>query len=93
MFIFTVNNPRCTSRAVDAGAIEALVAAMRGHAGSAGVQERAFTALYFIINGNDANKLRARSAGAKALAEAALKTHRAKKKVVTEAQDLLQQLL
>jgi len=27
------------------------------------------------------------------LAEAALKTHRAKKKVVTEAQDLLQQLL
>jgi hypothetical protein len=69
------------------------VAAMRGHAGSAGVQERAFTALYFIIEGNDENKLRARSAGAKASAEAALKTHHATEKVVTEAQDLLQQLL
>ena len=93
LFIFTVDNARCTSRAVNAGAIEALVAAMHGHSSSAGVQERASLALYFLMKGNDENKLRARSAGAKASAEAALKTHHATEKVVTEAQDLLQQLL
>ena len=90
--IFTVNDARCTSRAVDAGAIEALVVAMHGHVGSAGVQERACTALYFIIKGNDENKLRARNAGAKASAEAALKIHHATENVLTEAQDLLQQV-
>jgi hypothetical protein len=49
--------------------------------------------LYFIIKCNDENKLGARSAGAKASAEAAVKTHHATKKVVTEVQDRLQQLL
>jgi len=66
---------------------------MCGHAGNAEVQERASTALYFIIKGNDENKLRARSAGAKASAEAALKIHHAAEKVVTKARDLLHQLL
>jgi hypothetical protein len=93
LFIFIVDNARCTSRAVNAGAIEALVAAMHGHSSSAGVQERASLALYFLMKGNDENKLRARSACAKASAEAALKTHHAREKGVTEAQDLSQQLL
>jgi hypothetical protein len=35
---------------------------MHGHGSSAGVQERASLALYFLIKGNDENKLRARSA-------------------------------
>jgi hypothetical protein len=63
---------------------------MQGHTEHAALQR---AALYFLIKGNDENKLRARSAGAQASAEAALKTHHATEKVVTEAQDLLQQLL
>ena len=54
------------------------------------VQETACAALYFLIKGNNKNKRLARSAGTRALAEAALKAHHATKKVVKEARDFLQ---
>ena len=84
----TINNEANKISCGKEGAIPAVVEAMRGHAGSAGVQEQGCMALY-NITANAENKTRAKEAGAKEAAEAAMKAHSGNEKVVKEARDML----
>jgi len=88
----TGGNVKCTARAGVAGAVEALVKAMRRHTESPGVQSSACVSLYFLTEDNVENKTRALHEGARNLAKAALKAHPSNKRVVLEARDLLTQI-
>jgi hypothetical protein len=66
-----------------------VAAAMRAHAGSAGVQQQACGALRNLTANHAENTTRARNAGAKELAEAAMKAHSGNEKVGEQARWIL----
>jgi negative regulator of replication initiation len=65
---------------------------MRTHAGSAGVQEEACWVLRRLIYNDAKNKTSARTAGARELAEAALKAHSGNENVGEQARKFLKAL-
>jgi hypothetical protein len=71
----TNTDERNRTRAGTAGAVEAVAAAMRAHAGSAGVQEEALSALRNLTANHAANKTRAVTAGAVEAVAAAMQAH------------------
>eukprot|EP00232_Nephroselmis_pyriformis_P029495 CAMPEP_0182853632 /NCGR_PEP_ID=MMETSP0034_2-20130328/803_1 /TAXON_ID=156128 /ORGANISM="Nephroselmis pyriformis, Strain CCMP717" /LENGTH=286 /DNA_ID=CAMNT_0024984411 /DNA_START=92 /DNA_END=949 /DNA_ORIENTATION=- len=69
------DSPANRACAAEAGAVEAVVAAMRAHGGSADVQEWACSALLCISFGISANRVRAAEAGAVEAVVAAMRAH------------------
>jgi hypothetical protein len=67
------------AKAGNAGAVKAAVVAMRGHAGSVGLQRAALTMPSCMITENADNKAKAGNAGAVEAVVAAMRTHEAKK--------------
>mmetsp|Transcript_20615 Transcript_20615/g.33427 ORF Transcript_20615/g.33427 Transcript_20615/m.33427 type:complete len:187 (-) Transcript_20615:402-962(-) len=73
--ILSYNSTEMATRAGNAGAIEALVAAMRGHARSEIVQELGCNALFDLSIGSTENATRAVNAGAVEAMVAAMRGH------------------
>jgi len=71
----TYNNVDNKIKAGSAGAVECVAAAMRTHAGHAGVQEHGCWALTSMTSVNDDNSVKAGSAGAIECVAAAMRTH------------------
>jgi hypothetical protein len=69
------NDAENRTRAGTAGAVEAVAAAMRAHAGSAGVQEAACTALMQLTFKGAENVTRAGTAGVGEAVAAAMRAH------------------
>ena len=78
-------------KAGSAGAIEAVVAAMRAHASNAGVQEQGCRALINLTN-NDANQVKAGSAGAIDAVVAAMRAHASSASVQEQGKIVLDRL-